>query len=449
MESEEIREEFSPLLDGELPPEQREIVEARLAEDADLLRELEGLKRVDDLFRKLPSQHTPPDFEERVQTALRPKVLRLSRGRLTPRRLWPTLAAAMLLLVSGAALVMMSQNRGRFDMASAPKAESSAYPADTQADTLDEAADAEAPLADTYGMAHKKGLPKRRMAAKPEAQSTINAEPPVPLMMAAPSPKPAAQAKTVPADPAPKASEGAIAEVAPRERKMAAVARRSTAAKRLAGGMEPAEEPTLGFNASAGGSRGVASESVPPPPALAEGVSMADDENASATPAPFAGGVHAEGKSLGVKAKDPLPQPTPKKQALARGVVAEELKSEAAELKDLEVAGAAGPAKSPEAGVSSAPAAPARKVAATPPITTPKDTTPKVVASRTFEWREDTWVEKGYKGEKTTLLKRGAKSFSDFFKKHKKLEKIPALGTRVIFRLDKTWFLLSSSEESK
>jgi len=50
---ERIRENYSPLLDGELSDEEREAIEADLAEEADLLRELDGLRRTEISVRSL------------------------------------------------------------------------------------------------------------------------------------------------------------------------------------------------------------------------------------------------------------------------------------------------------------------------------------------------------------------------------------------------------------
>ena len=84
MDCEEARNEFSALLDGELTPDARDAVEAHLALCADCLREVDGLKRVDTLYRGLPAQTAPPRFEDRVAKAIRPSIFTLRRGRLDP-----------------------------------------------------------------------------------------------------------------------------------------------------------------------------------------------------------------------------------------------------------------------------------------------------------------------------------------------------------------------------
>lgn len=110
MTNEDVREQFSPLLDDELSPEERLDVEAVLSQDAALLRELDGLKRTDILYRQLPRQAAPDDLEQRVRAAVAPKLFRFP-GR-PRRRLWPLLStAAGLAIISGLAFYQLSQTR--------------------------------------------------------------------------------------------------------------------------------------------------------------------------------------------------------------------------------------------------------------------------------------------------------------------------------------------------
>lgn len=104
MNRDEIRERFSPLLDGELSPEERAEVEAALSEDAELLRELDALKRVDQLYANLPPLAAPDGFEDGVRSALRPATTPFVRA--VRRRLWPLLAAAAVFIVFGAIIVV-------------------------------------------------------------------------------------------------------------------------------------------------------------------------------------------------------------------------------------------------------------------------------------------------------------------------------------------------------
>ena len=90
---EEVRDEFSALLDGELSSEELEAVEAHLSQCADCLRVLDGMKQVDNLFTGMENVRAPEDFEDRVLRTVRPKLLRFSLGPIARRRiLGPSLA---------------------------------------------------------------------------------------------------------------------------------------------------------------------------------------------------------------------------------------------------------------------------------------------------------------------------------------------------------------------
>ncbi|MCH7959608.1 MAG: zf-HC2 domain-containing protein [Candidatus Hydrogenedentes bacterium] len=70
---EDVREDFSALLDGELSPQEQEAVESHLADCSQCLRELDGLKRIDTLYGELPHVDAPQGFEGNVQELLNPK----------------------------------------------------------------------------------------------------------------------------------------------------------------------------------------------------------------------------------------------------------------------------------------------------------------------------------------------------------------------------------------
>lgn len=124
MDREEIREQFSPILDDELTSDERAAIESELAQDAELLRELHTLKRVDELYRRMPPAQAPAGFEADVRNRLRPKVLRIPASVFTRRRFAGlAAAAAALVLVAGIVLLQYRPQAGRFDMAakSAPE----------------------------------------------------------------------------------------------------------------------------------------------------------------------------------------------------------------------------------------------------------------------------------------------------------------------------------------
>ncbi|MBI2421945.1 MAG: zf-HC2 domain-containing protein [Candidatus Hydrogenedentes bacterium] len=62
----DVRDSYSALLDQEVDPEYREVLEAHLFQCADCLRTLAKYKAVSDLYRELPRPETEYDFERAV-----------------------------------------------------------------------------------------------------------------------------------------------------------------------------------------------------------------------------------------------------------------------------------------------------------------------------------------------------------------------------------------------
>ncbi len=110
MDTDDIREELSPLLDDELEPEQRRILEERIEADPEARAELDALRRVDQLYRSLSPMAAPEGFADdvraRIEAAQRPAALH--------RRVWrialPIAAAAALLIVAG--IIMLPSSMG-------------------------------------------------------------------------------------------------------------------------------------------------------------------------------------------------------------------------------------------------------------------------------------------------------------------------------------------------
>ena len=71
---EQIRDEFSALLDGALDPEAHAAIEEHLGGCADCLRELDGYKKVTDHYAALAPVPAPDGFEDALQEKLRPRV---------------------------------------------------------------------------------------------------------------------------------------------------------------------------------------------------------------------------------------------------------------------------------------------------------------------------------------------------------------------------------------
>lgn len=386
MDRDRIREEFSPLLDGELTPEERAAVEHDLAQDSDLLRELEGIKRLDGLFRGLPRQEAPPELEARIRNAAHPRTMRLGRRHALPRRnLWPVLAAASALFVVVVTLIQVRGGAGRFDMAVAPQesAELSLEPAPP-------AASAPPPLAarateepaglrmrgvgrlggaDIDGMAAEKSvsdeLRQEAVVADAESAAVMDA---APLAKSAPAPAPA-----LPPPPAPPQEPASPPPPAPMM-------------MRAAPAPEPGPEPAP------------APESKPEP-AADDVVDFSEFEfvpaGASASAAPGAG---ESPKALSA---------SPDAGRVGR-----------------------------DAPVAAAP--PARRVGA------------REAAGRYFELRDGVWTERSYAGETTEPLLRGSEALDRFVAEHRELAALLELGDAIVFRVGDTWYRVApaSTEDS-
>lgn len=118
MRCEEIREELSAALDGELPEEVRRAVEAHLAGCPACRKERDLLGGVDRLYRALPREDAPEGFEDTLGRRLAPPApVRFPRPRRRPVALWPTLAAAALVVVAGGYAYLRFAPPGGFHVA--------------------------------------------------------------------------------------------------------------------------------------------------------------------------------------------------------------------------------------------------------------------------------------------------------------------------------------------
>ncbi|MGC9454583.1 MAG: anti-sigma factor family protein [Phycisphaerae bacterium] len=111
-EKDNIREQLSAYLDGELSEADARRVEAALEDDAELRSELAELRRVREMVASLPASQAPAGFVERVMA--RAERNRLMETEEQPRRggplRWARLlaTAAVLLVAAGAGLVLIS-----------------------------------------------------------------------------------------------------------------------------------------------------------------------------------------------------------------------------------------------------------------------------------------------------------------------------------------------------
>jgi len=431
----DVRHEFSALLDGELTPETRAAVEAHLSECSDCLRELDKIKPVDALYRALPRQQAPDDFEKRVRTSgdfpgttteEKPTVIqfRSREQRVAAHRVWPLLAAATVLVILGGILLQMDSQNQRFKMAS--KSEEAESPTTISSSSLKEenvqrVSDEEikqqlralgylGPDTDGVGKGDATDTLVKEVSENPQSVGDITRENGSRQERASKFDDSAAisglkkteekqrarigvPAKTLPAEappaaqsPSPMAYDLAAASAEKDYRGVDDAEPGNAKAKTaLPGTIAPAETPLAE----------VAQEPKPPQPTMPMLESPAP-RRTQKDPKPVAAA--------------PMPRP--------RDMDKNEL-DEGASDPALSVGRAANFAEMPEEEQIGE---------------------EQIVGDRLFELRENTWVEKGYEGEKTVSVYRNSESLRQLIERHSELSTITTLGDRVIFRLEEKWY---------
>lgn len=107
----EVRLEFSALLDDELSAGERRAIEAHLAECPECLHLFRQFQQVDQLFEDLPQREAPAELEAGIREALtteRKQVKTFLRSRHTRQRVWPLLAAAAVFVVLAGGVLLMA-----------------------------------------------------------------------------------------------------------------------------------------------------------------------------------------------------------------------------------------------------------------------------------------------------------------------------------------------------
>lgn len=127
----DVREEFSALLDGELAVEEQDGVEEHLSGCSDCLRELDGLKRVTGLYAELPTVDAPESFAIDLDLDLGGNVVDLRPASTSgPVSFKPVLAAAAVLALMASVSYLISRNApdpGRMELAADTSGESALY----------------------------------------------------------------------------------------------------------------------------------------------------------------------------------------------------------------------------------------------------------------------------------------------------------------------------------
>ena len=117
---EDARGAFSGLLDGELDAEEKEGLERHLADCSECLRELDGLKKVSDVYESLPNVDAPEDLLDSIREEIQPERVDLSDSerRAQPIPFMPVLAAALVV----ALMALLSYSISNFLPSGEPEA---------------------------------------------------------------------------------------------------------------------------------------------------------------------------------------------------------------------------------------------------------------------------------------------------------------------------------------
>lgn len=112
-------ERLSAYLDGQLPPAEREEVEALLRQRPELAQVLTQVRQLGEGIRQLPPERLGPKFADRVLAA----VDRTETATSTPRRLrrhWLVVAAGAIAAIAAAIVAMLALRPGLDDLAQVP-----------------------------------------------------------------------------------------------------------------------------------------------------------------------------------------------------------------------------------------------------------------------------------------------------------------------------------------
>lgn len=460
-EHEDIREQFSAYLDGEMGAEARAAFEARVAADPALRAELDAGRRVDALYRELEPVRAPEALEAAVLDEMRGTRIRFRRPRAAPVRLWPVLAAAACFVV--VAGLMFS--RFTYMPSQMQLAREKAAPQSPVREVATEAA-ADAAVAQTISSAQPEAkmetsagaqdfhegvgeTPAPQSATQRETPETTyfvtldtvaeEAAPPPALAAPAPSPPPAAEvAAEVGVSPPPPAQPtvppersalDAMAEKKEADGMLYSAAGLGSPAREL-NGLEPAPAPAPAETPVAAMSAPAPMEQEAPLPALAE-PPAAPAETIMAAPEP-----PSTPRSAPSFGEDRLEKPRRAYPVGGYGGGYGAAGGGYGGAMRRERAAEAGPPKM-------APPAPA--ATAPEPSQAAEAVSTREVEGRRFILRGDTWQQEDYADASLTEVRRDSRFYRVLLKNHPEIEAIAALGPRVILNVSGHWYLLLPS----
>jgi len=469
-EHEDIREQFSAYLDGEMDTGARAAFEARIAADPALRVELDAWRRVDALYRELEPVRAPEALEAAVLDEMRGVRIRFRRPRAAPVRLWPVLAAAAcFLVVMGLMFSRTSYVSTRTQLAREQAAPPSPMPEAATEAAADAARAQRIPGAQPEAkMETAAGAPQPSRGdgmitapevsgrphvpegtyfvmldtapeAAPEVSYTPAPEPPVPEPSAdmpparlAPSPAMEIPMQAPPPVAAPRAApqppvrlDGITEKQETGDIRFDA---RIGAAARDLGGLEPAPAPAPAQPPVAAVSAPAPIEQEVPPPVLAE-TPPAQAETVVAVPEPL-----------------PAPQSVP---SLGEDRLERHRRAPTVGGYGGGYGGYGGTMRGDHATEAQPPKAapPAAQLGAAP---APLQDSPQAVEAgatreangHVFTLCGDTWQQEDYADESLTELRRDTRFYRVLLKNHPEIAAVAGLGPRVIFNVGGHWYLL-------
>ena len=425
---EQIRNEFSALLDDELDTEDRELVEEHLSECAECLRELHGFKQVTDAYRYHHPVKAPDDFEARLREAMAPEPVRFT-GRWSPMRL---AAAAAIVVGIGLAYWRVSEHTGTDFMLSKQMTEDAA---ESRPQAVEEAIVESEP----ERMAAEAAPVAEASAETQDGMALARREPTRSLGQADALPEPEA-APSVAADAAPSAAvEMALRDAAAPldESKEAGAERPAVPAEqdRFSGGFGGGGMRNLGTIGGGGGAFGIEAEAdgaVPSENAITESREVAAKMKGSDTLAAKTPAMEPPPASAA-----PPPQAAPPVSPIQEEAAPMPAEQPAVEREDLAVARR-------ERG---------REAAASDETTMVSGLVEAETANATLSWRDQSFVlvdgvlqQDGYDGQDTTEIILLSDAWNTVLDKHPDLVDLVDGTIPVIVRLDDVWYRFKPAE---
>lgn len=445
MNCDEIRNEFSALLDGELEAKIRAQAEQHLAGCPECRRALEQMKQVDVLYRGLAPQMAPEGFEKGVRARIAASHAVAPR---TVRPIWrrwyawvPAVAAVALVVFIG--IPRASAPPDRLHIASVKTRQEASTP---------------------YGVVSEHAIPTAAKPMEPQTSSTTTTDSTSPKPSNAPIPETqegVAQAhEIVKRDTSSPDTVHTVNTASPSvlPPHVSDIARDDTAVSNHRA-ISPAPGTIAGPGTLAKRPKASMAAAAPLPPPV-PGVPAATEEKPQTNAMPDRETMEMKKETESAIPPTPTPTPAPhgatalpqaspesassQPSPQAAGYSSQSAKPDSSERPVQRYAAAK--EETPDSRKDGLPSSPARDAVTMKmsPIPVPKAPTPprtKTVADRTFVLREGVWQQEGYtSGTRASILYRDSRTLATLLKKHPDLAPILEVGDRVIFQCDHRWY---------